>query len=133
MPTMLSLAGFSGLLAVALGAMGTHALKPLLTAHGLLEAWHTAVLYHLVHAVALLAVSLALDAGATQLHPRRAAGLRAAGVCWLTGIILFSGSLYFMAAFDWRRLGIVTPFGGVALLAGWACLIHAGWRRSTPP
>ena len=101
-----ALAGFLG---VALGAFGAHALAPTLAAAGMTEVWHTAVLYHLIHAVAVL------WAGGAGLRKARIAGW-----CWMIGIILFSGSLYAMALTGWRPLGYVTPLGGLALLAGWA-------------
>lgn len=99
----------AGLLGVALGAFGAHALSGLLASNGMTEVWHTAVLYHLVHAVALL------WAGNAAMRK-----VRLAGVLWIVGIVLFSGSLYAMALTDWRPLGYVTPFGGLALLGGWA-------------
>src|SRR6185503_2100235 len=106
----LRLAAVLGFLGVACGAFGAHALKGRLS-ESLLGAWHTAVLYHLIHAVALLA--LALYARATTQPVDWPAGLM------LAGIVLFSGSLYAMALTGVTRLGIVTPFGGLCLLAGW--------------
>ena len=127
----LLLSGLLGLTAVGLGAFGAHALKPVLVERGLLEAWHTGVLYHLVHAVAMLAVSLqpATDAAGAPLPSARL--LHTACTCWWVGIVLFSGSLYLMAGLGWSRLGFVTPLGGVALLTGWACGMLTGWKRTT--
>jgi uncharacterized membrane protein YgdD (TMEM256/DUF423 family) len=99
--------------AVALGAFGAHALKATLQASGMLDAWNKAVLYHLVHAVAL--VALALHGG----------GNRAAYLLLAAGILLFSGSLYAMALSNVRWLGAITPLGGLCFLAGWAWLIIA--------
>lgn len=98
-------------LAVALGAFGAHALRSTIESHGLLDAWNKAVLYHFVHAIALLALALFGNV-------RR-------GVLWLLfgGIILFSGSLYTMALTNMRWLGAITPLGGLCFLAGWAWLI----------
>ena len=126
----LLLSGLLGLTAVGLGAFGAHVLKPVLVERGLLEAWHTGVLYHLVHAVAMLAVSLqpATDAAGAPLPSARL--LHTACTCWLVGIVLFSGSLYLMAGLGWSRLGFVTPLGGVALLTGWACVMLTGWKRT---
>ena len=99
--------------AIALGAFGAHALKTTLQTSGMLEVWNKAVLYHLVHAVAL--VALALHGG----------GNRAVYLFLAAGILLFSGSLYAMALIpqlrDW--LGAITPFGGLCFLAGWAWLV----------
>jgi uncharacterized membrane protein YgdD (TMEM256/DUF423 family) len=99
--------------AVALGAFGAHALKATLQASGMLDAWNKAVLYHLVHGVAL--VALALLGG----------GNRAAYLLLAAGILLFSGSLYTMALTNVRWLGAITPLGGLCFLAGWAWLIIA--------
>jgi uncharacterized membrane protein YgdD (TMEM256/DUF423 family) len=98
-------------LAVALGAFGAHALRATIESHGLLDAWNKAVLYHLTHAVALLALAF--------YHATN----RAAWWFLFAGIFLFSGSLYTMALTNIRWLGAITPLGGICLLIGWACLI----------
>jgi uncharacterized membrane protein YgdD (TMEM256/DUF423 family) len=100
--------------AVALGAFGAHAFKTMLQTSGMLDTWNKAVLYHLVHAVALLA--LAFQGGG---------GNRAAYLFLAAGILLFSGSLYAMALTNVRWLGAVTPLGGLCFLAGWAWLVIA--------
>jgi len=119
---ILAAAGVLGFLGVALGAFGAHALKPTLEAHGSLEAWRTAVLYQLVHAVALLA--LAVGRGALGGSAGAAAG------CWIAGIALFSGSLYWLALGGPRILGPVTPLGGLCLLAGWAVVAVGAWSAA---
>lgn len=111
--------GLDGLLMVALGAFGAHALKERLALQGL-DWWRTAVLYQGLHLAPLLALGLLPTGG------RLAAA--AAGL-FLAGTLLFSGSLYAMALSGVRGLGAVTPFGGLALLAGWACLAALGLRR----
>jgi uncharacterized membrane protein YgdD (TMEM256/DUF423 family) len=105
-------AGFC-FLAVALGAFGAHALKGTLQASGMLDAWNKAVLYHLVHAVALVALALS---GSSN---------RTAYFLLAAGILLFSGSLYTMALTNVRWLGAITPLGGLCFLAGWAWLVIA--------
>ena len=130
MSSCLFWSGLAGLTAVILGAFGAHALKAALVERGMLEVWQTAVLYHLVHAVAALAAGLAIVHGnGRELTPliRR---LRAACHCWLAGIFLFSGSLYLMAGLGVQHLGWVTPLGGVLFLAGWAFVLAAGWKKS---
>jgi uncharacterized membrane protein YgdD (TMEM256/DUF423 family) len=97
--------------AVALGAFGAHALKATLQSSGMLDAWNKAVLYHLVHAVALLALAL------------YGAGNRGAYLLLAAGILFFSGSLYTMALTNVRWLGAITPLGGLCFLAGWAWLV----------
>jgi uncharacterized membrane protein YgdD (TMEM256/DUF423 family) len=108
------------LLGVAAGAFGAHGLKSRLTPD-MLAVFETGVRYQLVHALALLAV-----AWACTRWPGRAAS--AAGFLFLIGIVVFSGSLYVLALTGVRSFGAVTPVGGVAFLAGWACLAWAGWR-----
>ena len=121
--TLLRLAAFLGFSGVALGAFGAHGLRDRVTP-GLLEAYRTGVLYHLVHALAVLGVAL----GARRL--RRASiivGLFTAGVA------LFSGSLYLMALTGVTALGAITPLGGLCFLAGWALLFLAPLRDDTVP
>jgi uncharacterized membrane protein YgdD (TMEM256/DUF423 family) len=101
--------------AVALGAFGAHSLKSTLETQGMLDVWNKAVLYHFIHAIALLVLALfgAVNRGAWWLL--------------LAGIFLFSGSLYVMALIPQTRdwLGVITPIGGLCFLAGWAWLILA--------
>ncbi len=106
------LAAVLGFLAVALGAFGAHGLEATFAEVGdkALDWWRTATLYHLLHAAALLAIG---SADATR-RPG------AAGWAFTAGIALFSGSLYAMAVGAPRWLGMVTPVGGLCLLAGWA-------------
>ncbi len=106
-------AGFTG---VVSGALGAHALHPLLEARGRSEAWQTAVHYHLVHAVVLLALALYLRRETDGAVARR---LGRAGDLFAAGIGLFSGSLYALALGAPRWLGPLTPLGGLCLLAGW--------------
>ncbi len=100
-------------LAVALGAFGAHWLKPMLESHGMIDVWNKAVLYHFIHAIALLVLALY--------------GTANRGPWWLlfAGIILFSGSLYVMGLTNLRWLGAITPLGGLCFLAGWAWLVFA--------
>ena len=100
-------AGFC-FLAVALGAFGAHAFKATLLANDTLEIWKTAVLYHLGHAVALVALTW------------RGSENRGALYLLMAGIVVFSGSLYLLALTNQRWLGAVTPIGGLCFLAGWA-------------
>lgn len=98
----------AGFLAIALGAFGAHALRGVLEANQSRELWNTAVLYHLVHAPALL--------WAATLEPL----LQGVILCWVLGILLFSGSLYALALTKISMLGAITPIGGLLLMAGWA-------------
>lgn len=119
---ILACAGVLGFLAIALGAFGAHALKPTLAARGMTGNWETAVLYHLVHSVALLALGLAREQAAS------AAGRIA--LCWAAGVVLFSGSIYLLALGGPKWLGPVTPLGGLALLAGWGLVAWRAGRRA---
>ena len=114
----LAAGGLAALAAVALGAFGAHALKGRLSPE-MLAVWHTAVEYHLFHALGLLAVGLL----AAQLPA--SAPLKWSGWLMLAGIVLFSGSLYALALTGVRWLGAVTPAGGTAFLAAWALLVIA--------
>jgi uncharacterized membrane protein YgdD (TMEM256/DUF423 family) len=104
---------FAGV-AVAAGAFGAHSLKSILEAPAL-AIFETATRYQMYHAIGLCIVSWAIE---------RYPGRRLPTVGWLftTGILLFSGSLYGVSLAGVRWLGAVTPFGGVAFIAGWALL-----------
>jgi uncharacterized membrane protein YgdD (TMEM256/DUF423 family) len=104
---------------VLCGAFGAHALSDVLDARAL-SAWDTAVLYQLVHALALILTAALISNGESN------RALSVAGFGFLTGILLFSGSLYVLALDGPRLLGPVTPIGGVSFMVGWAALaIHA--------
>jgi len=112
----------SGFVAVALGAFGAHGLKRHFETHADLQPiYQTAVEYHMFHA-------LALFAAAWLAHKAPGSLTTAAGVLFLVGILIFCGSLYALTITNTRWLGAITPIGGVAFLAGWACLAVAAWR-----
>ena len=113
--TFFFLAAVLGGLAVALGAFGAHALRASLP-ENLLATFETGVRYHFYHALALIGVVVAINKWPQSSLPV------AAGWLFLVGIILFSGSLYLLALTGVRWLGAITPLGGVAFIAGWACL-----------
>jgi uncharacterized membrane protein YgdD (TMEM256/DUF423 family) len=127
MGNWLTASGISGFLAVALGAFGAHGLQARLAdaADGAkrLSWWQTAAHYHLMHALALAVVAFAIA------HAPQA---RYAGLAFVVGTLLFSGSLYVMALGGPRWLGAVTPLGGAAFLVGWGVLVCCGLalRRS---
>jgi uncharacterized membrane protein YgdD (TMEM256/DUF423 family) len=101
------------LIGVALGAFGAHALRDRLSP-AMLQVWNTAVLYHLLHAIAIFALGLFMRATNTQFGT---------GAWLLTaGVVVFSGSLYTLAITGIKPLGAITPIGGVLFLAGWAWL-----------
>ena len=106
----LGVAGLLGFTAVALGAFGAHGLRGRLSP-AMLEVYRTGALYHLVHAVAALAVALAGE------RLRRG---RLILTFFAAGIVVFAGSLYALALTGVSTLGAVTPLGGLLLLAAWA-------------
>lgn len=113
--TFLILAAIFGLTAVAMGAAGAHALEKRLDPQAL--QWvDTAVRYQMWHALALLGA-----AALTAWKP--AASLSVAGWAWAAGIVLFCGALYALALTGVRGFAHVAPFGGFALIAGWAALL----------
>jgi len=114
-------AGFTG---VALGAFAAHGLKSQLTpAH--LAVFQTGAHYQLIHALALFGVGLL-----ALLRP--APLVNCAGALFALGILLFSGSLYGLTLSGVSALGVITPFGGLAFLAGWLCLGVAAWKLGPP-
>lgn len=115
------LGSISGGLAVAFGAFGAHTLKDRLTEDAL-STFETAARYQMYHALALLAVAFALTRWPDSDLPVTA------GWLFVTGTVLFSGSLYLLSLTDVRWLGAIAPLGGAAFIAGWACLALAAWR-----
>jgi len=113
----LLLAAVALFVAVAAGAFGAHTLGRQIGPERL-AVWHTAVQYQAWHGLGLFGVGLLMRAS-----PARR-GLVVAAWLFVAGIALFSGSLYLLAATGSSTFGVVTPFGGVAFLAGWATL---GW------
>ena len=124
--------GFSGAIAVALGAMAAHFLKAkvdtgLITEMNL-QTFETAARYQMYHSIALLVVALLSDKINNKLLPK-------AGYCFMAGIVLFSGSLYLISTAgllgftDIHWLGPITPIGGLFFIAGWLFLSMAGIRK----
>ncbi len=109
------------MLVVVLGAFGAHALRARIPAE-LMASYQTGILYHLFHALGLLAVGLIVA------HLPASGLVRAAGWLMLVGTVLFSGSLYVLAISGVRALGAVTPFGGFAFIAAWLLLAVALFR-----
>ena len=117
----LSISFLLGALAVALGAFGAHALKEMVDERAM-EIYQTGVQYHFYHVIALAITGLLLKSGTNVWYKR-------AGYLFITGIIIFSGSLYTMtflkaAAVDGVNwLGASTPIGGLCFIVGWLCLL----------
>jgi uncharacterized membrane protein YgdD (TMEM256/DUF423 family) len=118
----LAIAGLLLALATVFGAFGAHALKAQLSPDRL-QVYETAVRYHFFHALGLLGIGLALRFIDVP-------SMRWAAVLVIVGIVLFSGSLYALTFGAPRPFGVVTPFGGVALIAGWICFAVGAWRAT---
>ncbi len=118
----LLLGSINAALAVAIGAFGAHALKARLTPADM-ETFHTASQYHFYHALGLMLAGLVIS----SIHG--SAFIKASGWIMLTGIILFSGSLYCLVITQQRWFGAITPLGGTAFIVAWLCLF-AGVLKS---
>lgn len=111
-------------LSVAAGAFASHALKAKLDTHAL-TIWETGAKYQMYHAIAILLVGLlALNESMSNNL------LNTAGISFIVGIFLFSGSLYALSLSGVKVLGAITPLGGVAFLLGWICLVIAGFSQN---
>jgi uncharacterized membrane protein YgdD (TMEM256/DUF423 family) len=116
----LFIAAINGAFAVALGAFAVHGLSGRLDARAL-DIFETGARYHMYHALAMGLASLAMQAAATR-------AAKWSAMLFLSGIVLFSGSLYLLVLTGSRTFAFVTPFGGVCFLAGWVFLAIAATR-----
>ncbi|MCW3088369.1 MAG: hypothetical protein JWQ78_1755 [Sediminibacterium sp.] len=120
-------AAFLGALSVALGAFGAHLLKEWLSPQSL-NTFETAVRYQFYHVFALAVVGILYKSWPGSL-------LRYAGLLFILGILLFSGSLYLLTVFSvtgqtgFRWIGAITPLGGASFMAGWLCIAYAILKR----
>lgn len=112
----LIIVSISGMVSVALGAFGAHALKAKLTADGTLDTFQTAVQYQFYHTLALLGIALLLTKHESQ-------WLNYAGYSMSFGILIFSGSLYILCFTGIKWLGAITPIGGTLFILGWFFLL----------
>lgn len=120
--TIVVLGALGALTAVAAGALGAHGLRQRLDPD-MLAIYLTGAQYQMYHSLALLAL------GAAQASELRSRWFRRAAFSFVVGMILFSGSLYFLAFTGLRLLGAITPFGGVLFLLGWILVIVGAWRE----
>jgi uncharacterized membrane protein YgdD (TMEM256/DUF423 family) len=117
--TFMLIGALAGVVGVGLGAFGAHGLRGRLSPE-MLAVFETGVRYHMYHALALVATAALMG----RLDGRF---MNAAGWLFTAGIVLFSGSLYAVALTGVTIFGAITPIGGVAFLAGWACLAIASF------
>src|SRR6478736_4211384 len=102
--TIVALGAINGAIAVGAGAFAAHGLRDRLEPR-MLEVFETAARYQMYHALAMVLAGVLVARGP--------------GIAFQAGIVLFSGSLYLLALTDVKALGAVTPFGGLAFIAGW--------------
>ena len=105
-----------GALSVIIGAFGAHALKKLLESTGRIEVFETAVKYQFYHALALMLLGILMFNIKHQF-------LNYAGYSFVIGVIIFSGSLYILCLTGITKFGIITPIGGLFMIAGWLFLL----------
>lgn len=114
--TALLAGSFFGLLTVAIGAFGAHALHDVLTQNSRVDTFETAVQYQSIHALALIFIGILSGHIKSRL-------LHYATSCMIIGITIFSGSLYILSITGITVFGAITPFGGLGLIIGWILLI----------
>ncbi|WP_026464744.1 DUF423 domain-containing protein [Adhaeribacter aquaticus] len=115
--TILVIGALLGALGVMIGAFGAHGLAKILEANGRTETFETAVKYHMYHALAMLVTGLILFNVPSKF-------IHLAGLFFLIGVLIFSGSLYILSLTNIKWLGAITPIGGLFLIAGWLSLGH---------
>lgn len=106
-----------GILGVMIGAFGAHALNNHLEQHNMLDTFDTAVKYHFYHTLALLLTGILLMKAPSNYW------LIWSGWAFLTGVLIFSGSLYVMSITGFKWLGAITPLGGLAFIFGWTFMV----------
>ena len=113
-------------LAVILGAFGAHGLKKIVPPETV-TTFQTGVQYQMYHALALIFVGMLFEKADTGI-------MKWAGICFVIGILLFSGSLYLITLLKAKNtvglsgIGIITPFGGLFFVAGWLMMLIAVWK-----
>ena len=127
--TFLLFSGISGAIAVILGALGAHALQSLIMPEQL-QSFETGVKYQVYHTLAIMLVIILND----RLKLKY---LKFAAYSFITGIFLFSGSIYLLSTRNllgienWTFLGPITPIGGLAFICGWIFIFISGWKMRT--
>lgn len=109
-------------LSVAIGAFGAHMLEGKISPDEL-AIYETGVQYHMIHGIAVIITGLAAGLFGESRK------LFWAGVLFIAGTIIFSGSLYVLSVSGTKWLGAITPIGGVSFIAGWLVLMSSAWSR----
>ena len=126
--TYLWAGALTGAIAVSLGAFGAHALKQIVPPDTV-STFQTGVQYQMYHSLALLATGIIYERYPVKF-------IKWAGICFILGIVLFSGSLYFLtllkatATVGLQGVGIITPFGGLFFIAAWLFLLFGIARKN---
>ena len=113
--------------AVALGAFGAHGLKKIVD-DSTVQTFQTGVQYQFYHALAVILIGLLYEKKSSKL-------ILYSGWFFISGIVLFSGSLYILTLLKatettgLNKLGLITPFGGISFISGWVCLFVSYWRK----
>ena len=123
----IAIAAIIAALSVALGAFAAHGLQQHLSTYSL-DVFKTAVHYQFMHALALFGLGVWLQLLSQHKTAAMPKALPVAGVAWLIGIVLFSGSLYGLSIAQWRWLGPITPVGGLSFVVGWISLALGSWQ-----
>ena len=123
----IAIAAIIAALSVALGAFAAHGLQQHLSAYSL-DVFKTAVQYQFIHALALFGLGIFLLVLSQNNTADVPMSLVIAGVAWLVGILLFSGSLYGLSLLQWRWFGPITPLGGICFIIGWISLAVGSWQ-----
>ncbi len=118
---LLITAGILGAIGIGFGAFGAHALKDHLMETDRLDTYQTAVLYHMIHVLAVFGTAILLPLN-------QSIWVKRAGYAFLLGILIFSGSLYLLCLTGITWLGAITPIGGVFFILGWLSLTFSATR-----
>jgi len=121
--TYIKLAAILGALTVVIGAFGAHGLEPVLTRYDHLDTYETAVKYQFYHTLAILLLGVLMRTFQEEKY------LKYSVLCFFTGIIIFSGSLYVLSLTNLSWLGAITPLGGLAFILGWIFLFIGVWKK----
>ncbi len=123
---LVAFAGISGAIAVALGAFAAHGLKAMLTPY-LLGVFETGVQYQFLHTLVVLACAILIR---FDIGKKAQKGLSSAAICFIIGILCFSGSLYALALTGIKWFGPITPLGGVFFIIGWVLLAVSAFKMN---
>ncbi|UGA56366.1 DUF423 domain-containing protein [Vibrio sp. VB16] len=118
---LLVISGVSGFIFVALGAFAAHSLSSILSDY-FIAVFKTGVQYQALHTLAVMACAILLRSNSNEKVQK---GLFRAAICFIIGILCFSGSLYGLALTGMKWFGPITPIGGVMFLIGWVFFVYS--------